>query len=423
MKNPFKRLGVLAVAGAFIGAGLVAGVVVPASADTSVQASVCVPQDAYTTTVNHPAVGEKTITVKNPEYKPEVPAVPDQPAVGEPTITVPNEDYVPGKPEIPAVPAVGEPTIVVENEDYEPAVEEVSHIVNHPAVTKVVHHDAETKVVHHEAQVKEHAAVTHTEYHFAKFTRERTKSKNGGWSEYGAWEKYSPETHTSWQLNTNPIGLPQFHSSGERGNGQYKVQWERQWQALYDGQTRVVVDKAAWTEVIKPAYDETVVVKEAYDETVVVTPAWDEKIIDVPAKPAVGEPTKTVSNPDYKPGTPAVPAVPAIGEPTKTVSNPDYKPAVTGTPAVPAVGEPTLQVENENYKEAWVETVKHDAVVCPVVTPKPEPSKASVKAAVEDEDTLAQTGGEFGIGLLVLGGIMILGGATIVVARRIKANN
>lgn len=198
-------------------------------------------------------------------------------------------------------PAVGEPTLTIPNPDYQPPVEEQSHIVNHPAVTEVVHHPAETKVVEHEAE-------THTEYHFAKFTRERTREKEsrgwGEWSGYGEWSKYSPETHTSWELGTNPIGSPQFHSSGNHGKN---VQWERQWQAMYDGQTRVIVDKEAWTE--------TVTVKEAWDETVVIKEAWDEKIIDVPGKPAVGEPTLTVPNPDYE--------------------------------------------------EAWTETVEHPAVTCP----------------------------------------------------------
>ncbi len=349
MKRLKQRLSALAVVGALLGTGLVAGIAVPASA---AETAVCTPSGAWTETVNHPAVGEPTLTVKNPEY-------------------------IPGTPEVPAVPAVGEPTIVVENEDYEPAVEEVSHIVNHPAVTKIVHHEAETKIVHHEAEVKEHAAITHTEYHFRKFTRtENKKNEGGGW---GPWTPWSPEQHTSWELNTNPIGTPQHH--GWEG---YR---ERQWQAMYDGQSRTVVDKAAWTEVIKPAYDETVVVKEAYDETVIVTPAWDEKIIDVPAKPAVGEPTKTIDNPDYKLGTP-------------------------GKPAVPAVGTPTIVIENTDYVEARSEVIEHAAVTCPV--------KAPGKTA-ETDDTLAATGGELPI-VITVGAVLalVIGGAVVLLSRRKK---
>lgn len=164
-------------------------------------------------------------------------------------------------------PAVGDPTLTVPNPDYVPAV---------PAVTTVVNHPAETKVV-------EHAAEGYTEYHFAKFTRERTRTLSiygwGAWSDYGSWSKYSPETHTSWQTSTNALGSPQFHSSGDRNWG--TVQWERQWQAQYDGQSRWHETKAAWSE------------------TVVTKPAWDETVIVTPEVPAVGEPTKQIPNPDY----------------------------------------------------------------------------------------------------------------------------
>jgi len=273
-------------------------------------------------------------------------------------------------------PEVGTPTIVVENEDYQPAVEEVSHIVTHPEETTTVHHEAVTKIVHHEAVTKEHEAVTHTEYHFAKFTRERTREKGsrgwGDWSEYGSWEKYSPETHTSWELSDAPLGSPQFHSSGTHGKN---VQWERQWQALFDGQTRTVTDKGPWTEIITEAYDEVVVVTPAYDEVVVVKEAWDEKIIDVPAKPAVGEKTKTISNPSYNP--------------------------------------------------AWTESIEHAAVVCPVVVNPPvETPKPVVTAQPEEETgTLAATGLDGAdIAFLIVAGLLITGaGTALVVHGRKKA--
>lgn len=189
---------------------------------------------------------------------------------------------------VEAKDAVGEPTKTVPNPDYVPAVEEESHLVEHPAETKLVEHPAETQVVHHEAE-------THTEYHFAKFTQERTREKTnrgwGEWSAYGEWEKYMPETHTSWELGTAPLNTPQFHSSGTRDTSGGKVQWERLWQAQWDGQTREIEDKAAW--------DETVIVKPAWTETVIVKEAWTEKVIDVEGKDAVGEPTITVPNPDY----------------------------------------------------------------------------------------------------------------------------
>lgn len=186
--------------------------------------------------------------------------------------------------------AVGEPTVTVPNPEYVPAVEEVSHLVEHPAETTTVNHPAETKIVVHEAE-------KHTEYHFAKYTQERTRTQVNGywteWSAYGAWTKYIPETHTSWELSTTPLNTPQFHSSGTRDKG--ATQWERLWQAQYDGQSREVEDKAAWEEVV--------VVKPASTETVVTKEAWTEKVVDVEAKEAIGDPTVTIPNPDYVAGT------------------------------------------------------------------------------------------------------------------------
>lgn len=163
-----------------------------------------------------------------------------------------------------------------------------------------------------------HEAVTHTEYHFAKFTRTRTRTYTEGieatkgqhyswtggkrdknnppteippsdnwqanthkephgnvtglhyranskgnaswfyyvegkpavagswsdWSDYGPWTKWSPETHTSWELTNVPLGNPALHASG----GDNKTQWERQWQALFDGQTRSVTDTEAYDD-------------------------------------------------------------------------------------------------------------------------------------------------------------------------------
>lgn len=250
--------------------------------------------------------------------------------------------------------AVGEPTKTVPNPDYVPAVLEVSHNVEHPAETKLVEHPAETKIVRHEAEV-------HTEYHFAKYTQERTRTKVYGkwseWSAWGEWTKWSPETHTSWELGQTPLGTPQFHSSGSRDSNQ--TQWERQWQAQWDGQTRQVEDKAAW--------DETVIVKPAWTETVITKEAWTEKVIDVEGKPAVGEPTITVPNPDY-----------------------------------------VAAVEG---KDAVTHTVAHAAVTCPVT--------AAVTSS-DDSDTLAQTGGNMMPVLYGLGaaGVLGIGGALLFTRRR-----
>lgn len=135
------------------------------------------------------------------------------------------------------------------------------------AWTETIEHPEETRVVHHEA-------VTHEEYHFAKFTRERTRQR-GSWSEWSDWTLYAPKQHTSWELSTTPLGTPQMHAQSQN--------YQRQWQARWDGETRtittkdawdeVVVDKEAWTEVIEhPAVEEVSrivqeLVKEAWSET------------------------------------------------------------------------------------------------------------------------------------------------------------
>lgn len=58
----------------------------------------------------------------------------------------------------------------------------------------------------------------------------------GPWGDYGTWTPWEPETHTSWESSDAPLGSPEAHGSGQNGN----VQWERVWQARFDGQTRQV---------------------------------------------------------------------------------------------------------------------------------------------------------------------------------------
>lgn len=102
-----------------------------------------VDSEAWTETIQHPAVGTPTIwvTIDNPDYVPAVPATPGSDAVGTPTIIVTqdNPDYV--APTYvaaydivhPAVytPPVGDKTIVIDNPDYVPARVEV---IEHEAV-------------------------------------------------------------------------------------------------------------------------------------------------------------------------------------------------------------------------------------------------------------------------------------------------
>jgi len=164
-------------------AGMLA-VATPASATQTPPPTECVPSDAvpaYTEVVpdiEHPAVGEPTITIDNPDY---IPATEGTPAVwanfspndeegtftGPPTYPTdergtwhdhgtlppgqagPDGVYANGNPdkggnwfyrqaEVPGTPAEGEPTIVVDNPDYEPAYTEVVPDIEHPGVPAVI---------------------------------------------------------------------------------------------------------------------------------------------------------------------------------------------------------------------------------------------------------------------------------------------
>lgn len=56
----------------------------------------------------------------------------------------------------------------------------------------------------------------------------------GPWSAFGPWTPWVPQSHVSWQDNTDPLGSPAFHGQWTEGNTQYY----RQWQARYTGNTR-----------------------------------------------------------------------------------------------------------------------------------------------------------------------------------------
>ena len=104
---------------------------------------VCTPSEAWTETIEHPAI----------------------PAVGKPVIK--NPDYVPASTvEHPAVPAVGEPTIP--NPEYTP--EWVETVVVTPGSPEV-------------------PAVTHTEWEFKHFVTGKTKWKSDpNWNAEWNWE-------------------------------------------------------------------------------------------------------------------------------------------------------------------------------------------------------------------------------------------
>lgn len=60
----------------------------------------------------------------------------------------------------------------------------------------------------------------------------RQQAVEGTWSDWSEWTKWSPEQHTSWQDSADPLGTPQPHASTPT--------FYREWQARFDGQTREV---------------------------------------------------------------------------------------------------------------------------------------------------------------------------------------
>jgi hypothetical protein len=127
----------------------------------------------------------------------------------------------------------------------------------------------------------------------------------GPWSEYGPWTQWLPVTHESWENSNTPLGVPQFHGSGQDGN----VQWHREWQAQFDGQTRQFqigtrTETSEWTPwtvlssglTVQPTLDENTNVREFR----LVGPV---KVVDVQAAEGYteyyvlgGEPSRNVSD-------------------------------------------------------------------------------------------------------------------------------
>lgn len=157
--------------GALLATGLGVGGATAAAA-TELPSTVCVPSEAWTEVVpdiQHPAVGEPTITVDNPDYVPAIPAVwanfspnnSQETFIGPPAYPTdprgtwndhgklppgqagPDGVYANGNPDKggnwfyrqAAKPAVGTPTITVPNPDYRPPYTEVVPDIEHPAVT------------------------------------------------------------------------------------------------------------------------------------------------------------------------------------------------------------------------------------------------------------------------------------------------
>ena len=267
------------------------------------------------------------------------------------TVPIPGADEVSHMetvvvtPAVPGTPAVYEDVKVVDKEAVPPTppVEEVSHIEHRlvtPAVDEVSHIEhrlvsaAVEEVSHIEHRLvtpgtPEVAEVSHQEcdtlYHFAKFTQTREGKKVKGviqWGEFGPWTKWSPETHTSWETNTNPLGSPAPHASGHDGN----VYWERVWQARWDGGTKPVnchkVIDVEYKPAVPPVYEDVKVIDVEAKDAVYE----DVKVIDVEAKDAVYEDVKVIDV-EAQPGTPG----------SEEVSHIEHRLVTPEVPGIPAV--------------------------------------------------------------------------------------
>ncbi|QUE25364.1 membrane protein [Microbacterium phage Fizzles] len=431
----------------------VACVAAPASATTSVDSfGVCVPSGDTTTVVVHPAVGTPTLTVPNPEYVPAVPGTPGVPAIGEPTIEVENPAYIPAVPTIPAQPAIGEPTKVIDNPDYiaptytpgfwqdVPAVGTPTIIVQQPnpdyvpavaEIPEVSHTDYVAK--RYVIDVHSQPAVTKTQWRYVKHggygevwvdnDSSKYVDSNGNPVDFWSWDKYE-RTQKTRVVEVTPAVQEQGH-------------WEEGTFHEYpgDGWTILSESKHVTQEYVPgtPAQgSETIDVEVTNPDYVPATQVWVPPVYT----PAVGEKTITVPNPDYVPATEEIPGTPAVGEPTIVIENPAYIPAVPGTDEIPAVGEPTKEIPNPAYVAEWAEIVIVDGVECPPVVPEEptapeeEPvvapvtaptlrSVAAKAAPAESVDTLAQTGGEANLALLLgAGGLVVAGGALAAARRR-----
>lgn len=296
----------------------------------------------------------------------------------------------------PAVPAV-------------PAVDEVSHIVRHPAVSTVVHHAAVTTVVHHDA-------VTSTVHHPAVTTTDYTRySWVGG--KRGPQSGETPFTAPrNWQANGKKYdGSATGVVHQGNGNGSY-FYWA----------SAEVVSSPAWDETVtvSPAWDETVTVSPAWDETV-VTPGGDEKVIDVaarpgtPAQPEVSHVERDLVREAYEETVIDVEARDAVYEdvehPAEDAVYGERELIAEAVPAVPAV---YTQVENcTEVVDVEVPTALPLAdATAPTALPLTDTAQAAGSGAMPA--ALALTGGGVSPLVPVGAGVLVAGGLAALLLRR-----
>lgn len=238
----------------------------------------------------------------------------------------------------------------------------VTHVVHHPEVSHIVHHEAIVTIVHHEAvtHIEHHEAVTHEETvpgNRYKWNPKRPVDE----SETPGTNPHNDPDH--WQLDHKGYDgspLEQYIQEGH-GNGGNNASWFW-WTAevitivdveAYD---ETVVDEPAWDEeVITPAWDETVVDVEAWDETVTDEPAHDEIVIDeeawtetieheaidCPIDPV--DPTDPVDPIDPEPVDPVIP-VPTEPDPDPTHPVVPDNPEPKDPKPLPNTGAPDVRI-------------------------------------------------------------------------------
>jgi len=257
----------------------------------------CTPQDAWTETIEHPAVGEPTITIDNP-------------------------DYIPGTPAIPAV-------------------EEVSHIEQRlvsEAWDEVVV-DVPEHVVHHEA-------ITHTEWKY---------SKHGGpgekWVPNNTW-KYVKEDGTGTNMK------PSYGKFYERTSKTRVVVDQEAWDETIPATYKTIHHEAVYEDVKVidvPAQPEIPAVPAVGEPTIEVenpdyVPAWTEVIeheaVSCPTPEPSDEPT-----PEPEPTDEPTPEPEPTDEPTPEPEPTDEPETVIGEPETP-----TLRAAHTAEVDALAET-------------------------------------------------------------------
>jgi hypothetical protein len=176
------------------------------------------------------------------------------------------------------------------------------------------------------------------------------------WSAYGAWTPWVPETHTSWEDSDAPLGVPQHHSGGGPNDN-----YERQWQAMFDGQTRQVkigshTEYGEWSEWTPISWNLTVEpTLDPNTDVVEYRKVGPIKVVDEPAEEGYteyyvegSEPSRDIEDASWITGVPEGENWEQFDE--RTVVD------VKGTPEVVTY-------------YAWT-----DGKVCEVTTPTPTPT-------------------------------------------------